>query len=214
MTYFDPAKGVIPGIAAVCLDYISTSDPAQYNKGNPLLYPQNPKAAWASEHLGKTWWDTSSIRYIDYEQGSDVYRAQNWGKLAPGATVNVYEWVRSPVQPSTWGNFTGTGQTFSQYGLGYLPTGTVRNSSSPAWTQTIEYDSKGAAVTWYYFWVQNATSLPLPPTRNLTTYQIANTITNPSAYGVSWYAAIDPNNIIVIKIQQLTIIFGRKCMIV
>lgn len=200
LTYFDPAKGVIPGIAEVALDYTSSSDPAQYNKGNPSLYPLNPNGAWAGDHVGQTWWDTSAIRYIDYEQGSDVYRAQNWGKIAPGTTVNVYEWVRSPVMPSSWGNYIGTGQTFAQFGIGYTPTGTVRNSANPGWTQTIEYDSNGVASTWYYFWVQNATTLPLPPSRTITTYQIAGIITNPSIYGVSWYAAIDPNNIVVSNI--------------
>ena len=200
LSYFDPAKGIIPGIADVGLDFKSASDPAKYNKGDPTLYPLNANSAWESEHVGYTWWDLSTVRYIDYEIGSDSYRWKNWGKIAPGTTVDVYEWVRSPVSPSNWAGYISTGKGFAQYGINYAPSGTVRNVSNPAWTQTVEYDSQGNAATWYYFWVKNATTLPLPSDRNLTTLEISNTIANPSAYGISWYAAIDANNIIVSNI--------------
>ena len=202
LNYFDPAKGVIPGIADVGLDYKSASDPAKYNKGDPTQYPLNINSAWASEHVGYTWWDLSTVRYINYEIGSDSYRWKNWGKIAPGTTVDVYEWVRSPVPPTTWASYISTGKGFSQFGVTYAPSGTVRNVINPAWTQTVEYDSQGNSATWYYFWVQNATTLPLPPDRNLSTLEILNTISNPGTYGISWYAAIDPNNIIVSNISQ------------
>ena len=200
LSYFDPAKGIIPGIADVGLDYKTSSDPAKYNKGDATIYPLNINSAWESEHIGQTWWDLSTVRYIDYEIGSDSYRWKNWGKIAPGTTVDVYEWVRSPVSPTNWASYINTGKGFSQFGLDYAPSGTVRNASNPAWTQTVEYDSQGTAATWYYFWVTNATTLPLPSDRGLTTLQISNTIANPSVYGVSWYAAIDQNNIVVSNI--------------
>jgi hypothetical protein len=107
-------------------------------------------------------------------------------------TVDIYEWVRSPVMPSELGKlYWNRSIVFMQYGINYSPSGTVRNITNPAWTQTIEFDSAGNSSTWYYFWVKNAITLPMPNNRTLTTLQISNTITNPGAYGVSWYAAID-----------------------
>jgi hypothetical protein len=197
LDYFDPVKGYIPGIANVGLDYKSTIDPAQYNKGNTSLYPMNPNGAWEDNHVGETWWDLSAVRYIDYEIGADSYRWQNWGQIAPGTSINIYEWVRSPVSPTSWASYVSSGQTFSLYGINYSPSGIVRNVTNPAWTQTVEYNSIGTAGTWYYFWVMNATTLPLPANRTLTTLEMANTIGNPSAYGASWWAAIDPNNLLV-----------------
>lgn len=197
LTYYDPAKGFIPGTADADIDIKSISDPARYTHGDPDLYPIDPKGAWESDNQGYTWWDLSSVRYLNYEMDDDSYRWKNWGKIAPGTSIDIYEWVRSPVPPSNWSTYAAQGQTFSQYGINYAPSGTVRNPDNPAWTQSVEYDSNGTSRTWYYFWVTGATTLPFPSNRTKTTLEITNILENPNAYGISWYAAINPNNIIV-----------------
>jgi len=197
LSYYDPAKGVIPGLADVGLTYKGSVDPAKYNQGDTSVYSLNPSSAWGAEHLGETWWDFSSVRYVNYEIGDDSYRRQNWGKIAPGTSINVYEWVRSPISPSNWVNYVETGQSFAQFGISYTPSGTLRNSSDPSWCQINEYDSNGNLSIWYYFWVMNAYTLPLPTGRSLTTLQISNILSNPSSAGIPWFAAIDANNIIV-----------------
>lgn len=197
LTYYDPAKGFIPGTADEDIDIKSIADPAKYNRGDADLHAIDSNSAWGKERVGTTWWDLSAVRYIDYEIDDDSYRWKNWGKIAPGTSVDIYEWVRSPVSPSNWASYVTQGQSFSQYGINYSASGRVKNPDNPGWTQEVEYDSNGIAKTWYYFWVSNATTLPFPSNRTKTTLEIANILQNPNSYGVSWYAAIDQENIIV-----------------
>ena len=200
LEYYDPAKGYIPGLAQKNLDRISVYDPATYNSGDDSLYPIDESRAWGKNHIGETWWDLSTIRYLDYEQGSLGYRWQNWGKTAHYTSIDVYEWVQSPVDPTGWATYISTNRDFSQFGVGYVPSGTVRDLTNPAYTVVTDYTEVGTSKTWYYFWVKNAITLPFPQNRNLTTQAISNIISNPTAYGVSWYAAIDNRNIIVANI--------------
>lgn len=197
LEYYDPAKGYIPGQAQKNIDRIEVYDPAYYNTGNVSIYPIDAARAWGSEHIGETWWNLNAVRYYDYEISTSAYRWQNWGQIAPGTSVDVYEWVQSPVTPDMWSTYVANQTSFSQYGLNYVPTGTVLNASDPAYTTVTTYTSTNAQQTYYYFWVANATTLPLPPTRDLTTLQISNIITYPNKYGVRWYAAIDSRNILV-----------------
>ena len=200
LEYYDPVKGFIPTQAKKNLDRISMYDPASYNTGDSTVYPLDPVRAWGPEHVGETWWNLNAVRYLDYEISSTAYRWQNWGKIAPGTTVDVYEWVQSPVAPEMWATYVANQTSFSQFGLEYVPTGTVFNASNTAYTTLTIYTAGNVAQTWYYFWVANATTLPLPPSRSMTTLQISNLITYPTSYGVRWYAAIDARNILVSNI--------------
>jgi hypothetical protein len=202
LTYYDPAKGIIPGLADIGIDSKSVYDPAKYTSGDTSLYNIAPDEAWGDEKTGVTWWDLSTVRYIDYEIADTSYRWSNWGKIAPGTTVDVYQWVRSPVPPSSWDTYVSQNKAFTQFGVNYSPTGIVKNSANPAWSQRIEYDSSGAPFTWYYFWVSSSTTIPINQNKTLTTVEITNLLTNPSAYGVEWYAAIDSGSIIVANISK------------
>lgn len=203
IVYYDPAKGYIPGMADKNLDIKSIYDPARYDSGDEELYQIVEDAAWGLPQVGFTWWDLSTVRYIDYEISEDSYRWKNWGKIAPGTTVDIYEWVRSPVPPSNWDSYVAQGQSFSQFGIDYAPSGTVRNKDNPAWCESVEYDANGIGKTWYYFWVTNATTLPMPQGRTLTTLEVSNIINNPNAYGVIWYAAMSKDSILVANVSEL-----------
>lgn len=203
LEYYDPAKGFIPGVAAKNIDITSVYDPASYTNGDPLVHSIDPGRAWGSEKVGTTWWDLSTIRYLDYEQSDTGYRFQNWGKIAPGTSVDIYEWVRSPVDAETWTFYETTGQSFAQFGLEYTPTGTPKiNNGNVAFTEQTVYSDVGSAKTYYYFWVKNSTTVPLPENRQVTTYEISNIITDPNAYGNPWYAAIDQRSMLVAGIGR------------
>lgn len=195
--YFDPAKGCIPGVADKEITFKNLFDPAQYNQGDSELYNINPNLAWSDNHTGQVWWDLSTTRYVNYEQGDPDYRARNWGKLAPNTTIDIYEWVKSPIPPTEWENYVVGGLNLSQFGLDYMPSGTVRNSGSPAWTQTTEYDVNGNSKTWYYFWVGHSDMSPMVPNRVYTTNELINIVINPDSNNIAWYAAIGPRNLLV-----------------
>lgn len=195
--YFDPAKGRISGIADAEINYKTDYDPAKYTNGNSTGYAISPTEAWSSAQLGLVWWDLSTVRYIDYEQSDDEYRMQNWGKIAPGTSVDVYEWIRSTIPPSDWASYVAEGKSIDTPTGSILPSGSIRNPESPNWTQIVEYDQSGNPTTYYYFWVKNSENGPQVPWRTLTTKLISNLIQDPSASGSPWYAAISSRSIII-----------------
>ena len=98
MNYYDPVKGRLLGIAEREIKYKTPIDPALYNNNSN----GNTKLAWGEEHIGEVWWDISRAKWLWYEQGSQEYKTNNWGKLFPGARINCYEWVESIFPPSEY----------------------------------------------------------------------------------------------------------------
>lgn len=202
LQYFDPIQGRIPSIADADLVYKRESDPAKYNYGDSANINYIADQSWSDAHVGETWWDLSAVRYVDYHQGDLRYRVKNWGKLAPGTTVDIYEWVRSPVSPTLWSTYVADGTDLSQFGVSYTPSGVVLNETDPNWTQTTVYNADGSMQTWYYFWVKNSTMTPAAAWRTLTTQEISNIITNPPSQAIPWWSAIDPQNILVANVKS------------
>lgn len=199
MEYFDPVKGLIPGIADKEITYKNVFDPAKYNSGNNSV---NPDVAWGQSHIGEVWWDLSTTRYVDYEQGDIDYRIKNWGDLAPGTTIDIYEWIRSPIPPSEWNTYVAGATLLSQYGADYIPSGRIRNSDDPSWTETVEYDSNGNRKIWYYFWVAASDMRPAAEWRKLTTNEITTIVTNPNSQNIPWYAAVGDRSLIVANVYS------------
>ena len=195
--YWDPLHGRISGLADSQITYKTDYDPAKYTNGNTTGYAINPSEAWSSAQVGQVWWDLSTVRYIEYDQGDEYYRKQNWGKLAPGTSVDVYEWIRSTIPPTDWAGYASEGQNITINGLNFIPSGTVRNADNPNWTELVETDENGLLKTYYYFWVKNNEILNSVPGRLLTTQEIANLIIRPNAGSNPWYAAISSRNIII-----------------
>ena len=202
LSYFNPLRGYIPGAAEVEIDYKSAYDPAGYNQGDATIYNITPNTAWGRERMGTVWWNLGTTRYINYETGENSYRTKYWGKLVPGSTIDIYEWVRSPIPPSEWNNYVTNKTTINQLGTSYIPSGSVIDPGA-AYTETLEYDATGTASTWYYFWVANSTMSPQIPSRNLTTKEISSIIADPTAAGIAWYAAINDRSIVVANIKPV-----------
>jgi hypothetical protein len=95
--FFNPLQGKILGAARQNLDYIGALDPASYNVG-----PTNIRGTtWGADNVGETWWDTSTVRFIDPNQDDLVYASRRWGQVFPGSTVDVYQWIVSSVPPAS-----------------------------------------------------------------------------------------------------------------
>lgn len=195
--YWDPLHGRISGVADSQITYKTDYDPAKYTNGNNSGYGINPSEAWSSAQIGQVWWDLSTVRYIEYDQGDEYYRKQNWGKLAPGTSIDVYEWVRSTIPPTDWASYASEGQNITSNGISFIPSGTVRNIDNPNWTEIVETDENGTLKTFYYFWVKNSEILYSIPGRILTTQEIANLIVSPNSGPNPWYAAISSRSMII-----------------
>ena len=197
---FDPLRGVIPGLADREIDQRSIVDLAVYNMSNDATYTLNYRGAWAKDQVGKVWWDTSKVKYYDYDQGTYEYRANIWGKQFTGSSIDVYEWTKSSVPPDEW----ETKVNASQEQFGIVASGTaygVYDISSDDtlyyYTQEDEWNNDLARYeAVYYYWVKNKTTLT-GDNRRLTVTEIANIINDPTVGGVAWYAPISSNVLIL-----------------
>ena len=202
VTYFDPIQGRISGRADAEIDYKVDYDPAKYNKGNSNGFALSEGEAWGSAQLGTVWWDLSTVRYIDYGIGDERYRAQHWGKIAPGTSIDVYEWIRSVVSPADWAGAAAQGESITDGSRSYTPSGSIRNPSNPSWTEVAEQGPSGTTVTYYYFWVKNSSMPSWLPSRRITTQNIANLVQDPSVDDLPWYAAMSERSILIGNITR------------
>jgi hypothetical protein len=190
---FDPVRGIIPGVADREIDSKGPIDQAVYTDSTDLTFTGNERGAWGENQVGKTWWNTSNVRYYDYDQSDVEYRTAHWGKLFPGSTIDIYEWTKSLVPPEDWA--AAVKAESNQFGV--PATGTAYSVFDPTtnediyyYTELEEWNSSLAKYdTVYYFWVKNKTTVP-NPRRNLTVKQIASIIENPTANGIVWCAVV------------------------
>lgn len=200
-TLYDPFKGIIPGIADAEITYKLEYDPARYTNG-PSGESFNDDLAWGINQLGQVWWDLTQIRYAWYEQGNLEYRYQNWGSFFPGSSIDVYEWVRSPVLPTDWADFVSERESELDFSVG----GTVKDidtDEGPRWVQKQERDRTTNSIqTFYYFWVVNKTTVPNLRFRSIPISEITSILTNPLTNGVRWSAPIREDAFIVANVQD------------
>ncbi len=190
---YDPIKGRILGQADREINYRSPWDPATYNTGDQ----SNTKTPWLEDHIGEVWWDLTKIKYIWYEQDDQQYKVNNWGKLFPGSSVDVYEWTESSLLPEDWNGLVGS-ETGNNNGISGI--------ANLQYSVAQRYDSKlDALVDVYYYWVKNKNTLPRNSVvhRKNTTGYVANLISNPRSGAVQWYAATDTNKIMINKLSPL-----------
>lgn len=192
---FDPVIGNISGQAERELTYKLEYDPARYNNG-----ADTDEELWGAEEIGQLWWDISAVRFLVAETDTLIdipnriirneaelnHRIQNWGKIAPGTSVDVYEWTRSLVPPSVW------------IGEGTLYRG------GESWVSKQEFDtSLQKLITAYYFWVKGHRSIPQGAyDRQLPAATVARLIENPTAQGVPWIAAVARDCMIVSGVES------------
>jgi len=179
---YDPFKNILPGPARQNITYMTLLDPASYNVTNdPTLFNEN--ITFGPRQIGQLWWDLSNTRYVYYEQpialdGSEsetdnlVYRRNYWGQLFPGSVVAIYEWVQSPVPPTSYTG-TGTPRDVNTY---------VQITTSNRFTSATEVN--------YYFWVLNTTDQPNIENRTMAATDVASLLQSPKSQGFAFFCPI------------------------
>jgi hypothetical protein len=174
---YDPFKGLTVDDVAKYITYKDAVDPAICNVDELGIKDPLVAEAWGKERLGTLWWDTSKVRYIEYELGDLDYRAANWGKKFADTEVAIYEWVSSSQQPT-------------------LDVPGIRADNSSGidqirYAEVTELNEFKVPVTVYYFWKRNVTEVPADSKRSHSAYTIQNVLNDPDSNGVSWIAPIE-----------------------
>ena len=173
---YDPFKGANINEVVQYLNYQQTVDPAVYNVDELGVLNKFVTMAWGKRNIGKTWWDTSRVRYIEYEQGTLNYRATNWGKQFVDSEVVVYEWVSSIEEPT----IDTPGMRFdNSSGVDQL-----------RYSQIDEMQTNGGVITTYYYWKRNVSELPTSVNRPYSSASMENVLNNPDANGVAWMSPL------------------------
>ena len=168
LDYIDPVNGKHLGAVEQNLDYVSALDPAVYNAGG-----KRAGAAWTNNHLGELWWDTTKIAYVNYNQEDTVYAAKNWGALAEGSQVDVYEWIESDLLPT---QYIGTVKDVNEY------------------SEVVGINAERTIVTKYYFWAKTS-QVNRNIGKTLSAQTVAEYISKPQASGIPYAALITPSTV-------------------
>lgn len=184
----DPISGNICGEAEREISFRVDYDPANY---------ANPAERWGAEHVGKLWWDTGSAMFLECETdiltSSDAARTQRqmdhrvatWGRIAPGCSINVWEWTRVYITPEEYVQNNPNAAVGSDYNM------------------VTEYDrALDKIVTVYYFWLRNPNTVPQVESRRISAAQVAQLIADPRGSDVPWVAPIAPNAMLLSNVEQ------------
>ncbi len=180
--YIDPFKGKILGVVDQELDYKEEYDPASYNVAS-LASVINSDFYWAQRHVGKIWWDLSQVRFIDYEQGSLIYRNNNWGAMFDGSQIKIYEWIESEFLPDQYVSNGGNG----------VP----KHIDNSAYSRVSTVDPESGIIKQkYYYWVGDKTTVdPVISNRSLSAKALQSYISDPKNQAIPYIATLAPNSL-------------------
>ena len=169
--FIDPLQGKILGAARQNINYFGAIDPAQYNVGSV----NNNGQRWGAGHVGEIWWDTNNVRFVNPNQNDVVYASRRWSQVFPGSSVDVYQWVESPVPPTAWTtlNLGGTPKDIVSYDI------------------SSQINAQGLFTTSYFFWVKGINSVATGAGKTLSVTSIAQYIENPRSSGIPYVAFIN-----------------------
>ena len=173
LDYIDPAKGKIAGVASAELSYVSHADPAMYNN------------LWNYKYKNRLWWDTSTVHYLNAEQGNINFRTNYWAQAFPGSSIDVYEWIESTTPPSQYTG-EGTVKDITQFNIANV------------------YESKtDSTQPRYYFWVKDITSVPSDAEfRTISADSVRSLIEDPKAAGLPHVAFLDTDAVALFNCKQ------------
>ena len=204
----DPFKLKIVGIADQEIKFKTPYDPAIYSFGTDSS-SVDQDIDWTDQHVGEVWWDISTIKWPWYEQGNEAFKIGNWGKMAYGSSVDVYEWVESIYPPSTWAVLSGTADGLSE---GISGTPFIADDSTFSFKQIVDSLTGLPSKTTYYYWVKNKLAAPTSVARRqLSAYEIANLIASPELSGTPLIGLISNQSMICYNIQP--VINANTCVV-
>lgn len=201
---FDPAKGILPGVVMKEINYIQDSDSAVYNNSTDLSYSTNNSNFWSDNIDNAVWWDISNAVYLDYEQEDVDYTQANWAKLYPTATIDVYEWTKSPVPPEEYVDAVSASTVIDNVVLTGTPYTKVNGDGDTDyyWSEEVIFDTKtNTEQTYYFFWVKDKTTVPNNE-RQYSTTQLSALIEDPVDFGISWAAAANSRTILINALER------------
>jgi hypothetical protein len=191
LDFYDPVKGRIPGIVEQELNYQTYYDPAIYEFGIDGEVSIDKSMPWTDDHVGELWWDLSTMKYVWYEQGDSSYRNNNWGRLFPGSTVDIYEWVETTYLPNRWVQLADT-----EEGLALGISGVPKSIDNFTYSTKFKYDPiSGNVTTLYYYWVRTKTTVPRKSFRTLSAADLTRLILDPRSQGYKYISIMDRNNL-------------------
>jgi hypothetical protein len=197
--YVDHAKLKILNVAEKELRFKTSYDPAIYSIGTEdqvVDAGQN----WTGKFVGQLWWNLSTAKWKYYEQADLAYRLGNWNVLAEGASVDICEWVETPLLPSEWAALADTNE-----GIANGISGQPLYPNDDVYSVKVLYSaiSGQPTETLYYYWVKNKTLVPENSTRTLSAAAVANLITNPSSSGIAFISLIDQDKFLAYNIPSV-----------
>jgi len=196
----DHAKLKIINSAEQELKFKTPYDPAVYTIGTSDQVV-DPQISWTAKHVGELWWDLSTVKWIDYEQGDISYRSGNWNRLAFGASIDVYEWVESILLPSEWSVLADTNE-----GLSLGVSGQPLYSDDSVYSQKILFnsDTQLPTSTKYYYWVKNKVVVPSNVVgRTISASEVASLIRDPASLGITYLGFADTDKLIAFNFTDI-----------
>ncbi len=170
LDYMDPLQNKLLGAIRENIDYVSPEDPAKYNV-DPLNISDT---VWGSLQVGKIWFNTSTVRFVNYHQNDVVYNSAYWGTVFPGSDISVCTWVASNVLPT---QYQGPGIPIdpTKYAVGS------------------RLNASNIVTPVYYFWVRNSGLIVKERGKTLSDAVVASYIANPQSSGIAYMAPLLPN---------------------
>ena len=191
----DPLKGKIAGLAEQELTYKMAIDPAIYSVGTSTTII-NTSSNWLDSHIGELWWDLSTVKYQWYEQGENSFRKNQWGKLFPGASIDVYEWIGTNLLPSEWVVLADTA-----LGLTTGISGRPKHPDDSVYSAKQIYDPvTNSFSNFYFYWVINKVTVPNVKNRRTSAYDVSSIILDPKSYGLQYVSVISKDAIAVANV--------------
>jgi hypothetical protein len=201
---YDPLKGIIPGVAGREIDIRSDADFAYYNNSTDPVLELREKNAWGASQVGKVWWDLSNAIYLNYDQHTTEYRQTHWGELFPTATIDVYEWTKSPVTPDAYQDAVNSGIIIDGNELTGVAYAIIDQFGEAQynWCESAEVNINTNQIDiYFYFWVSRKTTTPTIA-REYSILQIAAVIGDPTTQQVDWIAATSANTVLVSSLTR------------
>ena len=187
----DPLNGKILSVAEQELKFKTSYDPAVYSVGTSA----DPSRAWFDNMTGYLWWDTSTVKWANYNQGDISYKLGGWNSVAYGSSIDVYEWVETEYLPSEWAEIATTAEAFS---VGVSGTPLYPDNSSYSVKENLDTLTGRVSSRVYYYWVKDKATLPTNKNfRKIASSSVAQYIQNPLGTGITFAALIDNEKIAI-----------------
>ena len=192
LTYLDiidPIQGKIAGTADEEIKYKSFYDPATYSYSLINTVNTDNGTFWSTLQVGQLWWDLRTAKFYDPYFADAAYRNNMWNMLAPGASIDIYEWVASTLLPSAWDALADTIP-----GLAQGISGTTLYGNS-AYSIRQRYDTTAKVFkNTYYYWVKNKTLTPNLEGRHIPAQTVSNLIASPRNQGYTYLVLTSTNS--------------------